>query len=90
MMKKNLHFIDNSDVWAGVQICSVRHNSKLDMPKLNTTLIYTPIFDWCVVRCGSKTWHHNDICLKRIALRAPKVLTILDSIINMLGGRGPI
>jgi len=37
------------------------------MPKLNTTMIYTPIFEWYVVRCGFKNWHHKHMCLKELA-----------------------
>ena len=27
------------------------------MPKLNTTLFWTPKFEWYVGRCGSQNWH---------------------------------
>jgi hypothetical protein len=43
-------------------------------------LNWTTIFEWCMVRCGSKNGHQNDICLKEFELRAQHLLTILGSI----------
>ena len=34
------------------------------MPKSNITIILTPIFEWYVVRFGSKNEHQKDMCLK--------------------------
>ena len=36
------------------------------MPILDTYLIQTPIFEWCVVRCGSKNEHQKNMCQKRL------------------------
>ena len=57
-----------------------------------------PIFEWYVIRCGSKRSKNYDqnIWLKEITLRAQNMLIILGSIINMSlfiywgrgGGRG--
>ena len=44
--------------------------SKVDMPNSVTHLIWTPIFEWYVARCGSKNGYKKDMCLKEIALRA--------------------
>ena len=49
---------------------------KVDVPKSNTTKIWTPIFDGHVVRCGSKTGTKKT-CLQKIGLHAPNILTIL-------------
>lgn len=42
--------------------------------------------EWCVVRCGLKSRHHKDTGLKEVGLCAQTLLTILDSIINMIVG----
>ena len=34
----------------------------------------TYIFKWCVVRCGSKNAHKQDICLKEYGLRVQILL----------------
>ena len=46
------------------------------MPKSNTTIMWTPIFGWYVVRCGSKNWHPEVICLKEVVLRAQNMIII--------------
>jgi hypothetical protein len=60
------------------------------VPKLNMTIIWTPTFEWYVVRCESRNWHQKDMCLKEIRLCAQSALTILGSIMNMIwvGGGG--
>jgi len=35
---------------------------------LFTHLKWTPIFEWCVVRYGSKNGHQKDMCCKEIGL----------------------
>ena len=56
----------------------------------------TPIFELYVVRCGSKIWQKEKkrrMFLKEIELHVQNLLTIRDSIVNMVvggGGRGPI
>ena len=43
--------------------------------------------EWGVVGCGSKNKHRKDImCLKEMALCAQNMLTILGSIVNIIGG----
>ena len=49
-------------------------------------LIETAIFEWCVVGCGSKNGYQKNMCLKEIGLHAQNLLTILGSIINIIGG----
>ena len=34
------------------------------MPKLNTTTIWTPIFEWYMVACETKNGHQIDMYLK--------------------------
>ena len=45
------------------------------------------MFEQYVVRCGSQTWHREGIVyFKVIGLHAQYILTILGSIVNMIGG----
>jgi hypothetical protein len=46
----------------------------------------TAIFEWCVIMHVSTNGHHNDTCLKEIGLHAQNMITILDSIGNVIGG----
>jgi hypothetical protein len=49
--------------------------TKLNVPKSNTKIIWAPIFEFCVVRCGSKTWHQEDsMSLEEIGLRAQNMI----------------
>ena len=57
-----------------------------DMPKLNTTIIWTLVFEWHVIRCASKNPHQNIIFLIDIGLHVRNMLTILGSTINMIVG----
>ena len=54
---------------------------EVDVPKFNIAIIWTPVFEWCVVRCRSK-----NKCQKEIRLRAQNMLTLLGAIVNMTGG----
>ena len=36
---------------------------KLDAPKSNIPIIWTPIFEWCMIRCECKNGHQKDMCL---------------------------
>ena len=54
------------------------------MPNFNTTIRWTPIFEWNVDWCGSKNKHQNNICLKEMGRRAQNTLTILSSMVNMI------
>lgn len=53
----------------------------------NTTIVYTPVIEvawgWYVVMCGSKNGHYID---EEIETRAQNLLTILGSLVNMIGG----
>ena len=40
------------------------------MPNSVTHLIWKPIFEWYVARCGSKNGYKKDMCLTEIGLRA--------------------
>ena len=46
----------------------------------------TSIFEWYVVRYASRNGRHKDVCLNEIGLCAHNMLTILGSIINIIGG----
>ena len=59
------------------------------MPNSNIGIIWTPIFEWYVVRCGPKNGYHKDMYLKEIGLSAQILLTILGLItilINIIEG----
>ena len=56
------------------------------MPNLVTYHNQTSKSEWCVVRCGSKNEHKKDMCLKEVGLHAQNVITILDSVDNIVGG----
>jgi hypothetical protein len=60
---------------------------EVDAPESNTAIIWTPIFKWYVVWCGSKNGHQKGMmCLDEIGLCAQKTLAVLGSIVNMIGG----
>ena len=60
-------------------------DSKVDRCLSDIAVTWTPIFEWYVVRCGSKNGHQKGImCFKEIGLHAPNVLTILGSIVNII------
>ena len=58
----------------------------VDVPKSTTETTWTPLFEWYVVRCGSKNWHQNDLYLNETGMRAQNMLTILGSLINVIDG----
>ena len=60
------------------------HGYKVDVPKLNTTIISAPIFEWYVLMRISKKWYQKDMHIKEIGLHALNILTILDSIVNVI------
>ena len=47
-------------------------------------LTQTPIFEWCMVRCGSKNEHQRNMCSKEIGLCAENFITIPGSIVNII------
>ena len=57
--------------------------SKVSGPNSVTYLELTPRFEGCVVRCISKNEHQKDLSVKEIA---QILLTILGSIVNIVGG----
>jgi hypothetical protein len=44
-----------------------------------------PMFECYVIWCGSKNIYQKDMCLKVSGLCAQNMITILDSIINIIG-----
>lgn len=52
---------------------------KVDMPKLNTLIIWTSIFERYVTN-----WYQEDMCTKEIGIRTQNILGILGLIINMI------
>lgn len=59
---------------------------KVDVCNANVAIMWTPIIEWFIVRCGSKNGYQKDMCLKVIGLCAHNILTILGSIVYMIGG----
>ena len=54
---------------------------------LVTCLDWTPIFDWCGNRCGSKNRHEIDVMyVEEIGLCAQSLLNNLGSIFNIITG----
>ena len=62
------------------QINQIRY--MVNVPNSITYLNWTPIFDWCVVRCESKNRHQKDMCSKGIGLRSK----FKGLIISLIGG----
>ena len=44
---------------------------------VNTYLKWTPIFEWCVIRCRFKNKHKKGMCLNDIGLCVQGLLAIL-------------
>ena len=57
-------------------------------PNLVTCLEWTPIFEWCVIRCESQNKHQKDMFYKIIRLCAHNLLNILGSTLNMIYALG--
>ena len=60
------------------------HQHRVDAPKSNIAIIWTPLFDLYVFGLDQRV--DINMCLKEIGLRAQKVLTSLGSIVNMTKG----
>ena len=41
------------------------------------------MFEWCVVMCGYKNIHQNDMCLKEIGLHVQSFLIIVGSLLHI-------
>ena len=65
--------------------CGRFPQNRVDMPKSNAIITSKPIFEWYVVRCGSKNGHQKDICLKEIRLRVQNMPIALNLIVNIPG-----
>ena len=74
----------------GWMLCSRIGNNeattKVCRPFIVTFICQTAIFEWCVVRCRSKSRHQKVTCLKEIGLHAQNLLNALGSIFIILGG----
>jgi hypothetical protein len=60
-------------------------SGKVVVPTSNIATIWTPMFEWYVVRCVSKIEQQKDKCGKEIGLHAQNMLIILGSTCNMVG-----
>lgn len=59
---------------------------KITRPNSVISSNWTPILEWWVIRCRTNPRPNKDMCLKEIGLHAQKLLTILDSIVHIIGG----
>ena len=86
----SFYSIKSSHFWSKVLIqglpkCLHTPDFETDVLKSNiTTVIRAPIFEWYVVRCGSKNWHQKDTYLQGIGLCAQNMLNSLGWIVNMI------
>lgn len=58
----------------------------IEVPNMGASLNQTPIFEQYVVLYGSTIADHKDIPLEEIALHAQNLITILNSVINIIRG----
>ena len=64
----------------------ISHPSKVCGCYSVTFLNWTPVFHWCVVRCGSKNKHYKDgTCLKEIGICLQILLPNSHLIVNTIG-----
>jgi hypothetical protein len=59
---------------------------KVDMRNLITFRIHTPVFEWCVIRCGSRIEYQKDMCLRErdIGLHVQNMIIVVSSIVNII------
>ena len=60
------------------------------VPNSATYLNQTHSFEWYLVRCDFKNGYQKNTYLKEIGLCAQNMTTILDSIVNIMGGGGTL
>ena len=61
-------------------------HAKVDTPNLVSFLNQTPIFEWYMVRCGTKNGYIKDMYSKEIGLIAHNMIAILlSSVVNTIG-----
>ena len=58
---------------------------KITIPISNILIIWTPIFEWFMVRSVSKNGHQKDRCREEIGLHAMYMLITPYTRINMIG-----
>ena len=62
---------------------SLHPTFKANVPNLVTCLNKTPLFEWYMVRCGSKNGYQKDTCLKETGLHVQSMIIIPGFIVNM-------
>jgi hypothetical protein len=72
--------------FGSISIVDLKQFTKVDVPNSNIAMISTPIFEWCVVRCGSKNGNQKEMCLEEIGQRAQNMLSFLGFIFNIIWG----
>ena len=57
----------------------------VDQCSSNISKMWTHMFEWCVVRCGSKNGQWKNMWINKSRLHAQNVLSILGSMVNVNG-----
>ena len=60
----------------------------VDNSYLITFLMMTFVCEWYVVWCGFKNGYYKHVFLKEIGLLAQNMITILGSVVSIIGGGG--
>ena len=60
------------------------------MPNLVTNGDRSPIFQWHVVRCGSKNGYQKDLYSKETGVCTSIMITMLGIIVKVIGGGGDL
>jgi hypothetical protein len=58
----------------------------MDVPNSVPNLVWSPIFEQCMVGFESKNGHHKEMCRKEIGLCAQSLLFLLDIVVNITRG----
>ena len=58
------------------------------MPNSVSDLNQTPIFEWYVVKIGSKNGYQNEACFRETRWHVENMITSLGSIVNRIGEGG--
>ena len=61
-----------------LSLYSCGFEAKVDEPNTVAYLNWTPIFEWCVVRCGSKNRCQKDMFSKDVGLHAQNMINFLN------------
>ena len=63
---------------------------RIDMPNSVTKINWTPVFEWYVLKCGSKKWIRRLHVFKRDWTTHSNMITILGGVVATIWGGGSI